>query len=336
MTVHLKECVKLRKTNDANTEERMENRTISSGGLAALITKRASKQTYYTIRLFVDRDRVEDACQAYAYFRWVDDIIDESSRSYEERIDFTERQKFLLDACYRGEIPDGLCAEERMLADLVRHDTEKNSGLQIYLRNMMDVMAFDAWRRGRVISQAELSEYSHRLAKAVTEALYYFIGHGDPTPCHEARYLAVTAAHMTHMLRDAIEDADNGYYNIQREMISARGVSPRDPSHPLYREWVCSRVKLAREYFKRGRECTSRVMNLRCRLAGYAYIARFEWVLDAIERDRYCLQAEYPERQRLRTGVWMIWSTFVSFLSSLWVRTNNREPLSQSIWMDKR
>ncbi len=314
----------------------MENTTISSGELAALITKRASKQTYYTVRFFVDRNRVEDAYRAYAYFRWVDDIIDESSCLYEERITFTERQKLLLEACYRGEIPPELCAEERMLVDLVRHDREKNSGLQIYLRNMMDVMVFDAWRRGRVISQAELSEYSHRLSKAVTEALYYFIGHADPAPCQEARYLAVTAAHITHMLRDAIEDADNGYYNIPREIVSGRGVSPRDISHPLYRQWVCSRVKQAREYFMRGRECTSRVKNLRCRLAGYAYIARFEWMLAAIERDRYCLQAEYPERKSLRTGLWMIWSTLASFLASLWVRTNNREPLSQSAWMDKR
>jgi phytoene/squalene synthetase len=314
----------------------MNIRTISSGALATLITKRASKQTYYTIRFFVDRNRVEDAYRAYAYFRWVDDTVDEISCSYEERIAFTGRQKSLLEAFYRGDVRDDLSDEERMLADLVRHDREKNSRLQIYLHNMMDVMSFDAWRRGRVISQAELSEYSHRLAKAVTEALYYFIGHEDPIPCHEARYLAVTAAHMTHMLRDAVEDADNGYYNIPREIVFGRGVSPRDLSHPLYREWVRNRVKLARGYFKLGRECTSRVKNLRCRLAGYAYIARFEWMLDTIEHDNYCLQSEYPERKSLRTGAWMLWSTFASFLASLWVRTNDREPLPQSLWMDKR
>jgi len=28
------------------------------------------------------------------------------------------------------------------------------------------------------------------------------------------RYLAVTGAHITHMLRDAVEDAEAGYYNI--------------------------------------------------------------------------------------------------------------------------
>lgn len=44
--------------------------------LASLITKYASSQTYYTIRFLADRDRTEDAYRAYAYFRWVDDILD--------------------------------------------------------------------------------------------------------------------------------------------------------------------------------------------------------------------------------------------------------------------
>ena len=86
-----------------------------------------------------------------------------------------------MEACYRGEIPDDLSAEEWMLVDLVRNDTEKNSGLQSYLRNMMAVMIFDAERRGQVIIQAELSGYSRALAVAVTEAMYYFIGHDDPS-----------------------------------------------------------------------------------------------------------------------------------------------------------
>ena len=230
----------------------MDKKKYSSGGLAARITKNASKQTYYTIRFLGDRDRVEDAYRAYAYFRWVDDVIDDVSCCYEERMAFANRQKSLMDACYRGEVPTDLCAEERILADLVRNDRERNSGLQTYLRNMMDVMLFDAWRRGRVISQAELQDYSYRLAKAVTEALYYFIGHDDPPACQEARYLAVTAAHITHMLRDAVEDKDNGYYNIPREIVSTHYISPRDITHPIYREWVCSQVQLAREVFQKG------------------------------------------------------------------------------------
>ena len=212
-----------------------------------------------------------------------------------------------------------------MLVDLVRNDTETNSGLKSYLRNMMDVMIFDAHRRGRIISQAELSEYSRMLATAVTEALHYFIGHDNPTPRHEARYQAVTAAHITHMLRDAIEDAEAGYFNVPREYLQTHGVSPQDVESWAYRAWVCQRVGLARTYFKAGRECTAQVKSLRCRLAGYAYTARFEWMLRTIERDNYCLRSEYPERKSLWAGLWMGWMTLVSIFAPTWLDAGSRD-----------
>jgi phytoene/squalene synthetase len=187
-----------------------------------------------------------------------------------------------------------------------------------------------------VISQAELAEYSHKLGKAVTEALYYFIGHDDPSPRHEARYHAVTAAHITHMLRDAVEDVQNGYFSVPREVLAQREILPGDITSPAYRAWVCARVQLARRYFKSGQECTARVKNLRCRLAGYLYTARFEWMLDAIERDHYCLRAEYPGRKSLAAGLWMSWSALTSLLASLWIKARPSKLSPQSVQVDKR
>jgi len=231
-------------------------------GLAASITKAASKQTYYTIRLLADRERVADAFRAYAYFRWVDDSLDAEAGSKSavreveasERSAFVNRQKSLLEECYRGESPRDVNPEEKMLVELIRGDTEKNSGLQSYLRNMMAVMVFDAGRRGRLISQAELNEYTRWLASSVTEAMHYFIGHYCYSPNNEARYLAVTAAHITHMLRDTFDDIQAGYYNIPREVLEANHISPQDWQSDAYRAWVRSRVDLARVYFRAGRE----------------------------------------------------------------------------------
>jgi phytoene/squalene synthetase len=261
----------------------------------------------------------------------VDDVIDGQSGSMAEKVAFASRQAALLEACYRGEAPDNLLLEEAILVDLVRHDTERNSGLQVYLRNMMDLMLFDAGRRGRIISQVELNDYSRKLATAVTEALYYFIGHDQPTPYHDARYLAVTAAHITHMLRDTLEDARDGYFNIPGEVLTARAIGPQDVTSPAYREWVCGRVELAHRYFRAGRERTGLVRNWRCRLAGYAYIARFEWMLDAIARDNYSLRMDYPERKSLATGVWMGWSTLTAMAASLWLKTEMRKWTRQQV-----
>lgn len=292
----------------------MDRKPETSAELAARITRASSKQTYYTVRLFADRDRVGDAYRAYGYFRWVDDVLDSGSGSAAEKRAFIDRQRSLLDVCYRGRKPDDLCAEEYMLADLIDNDTELDSGLRVYLRDMMAVMDFDARRRGGIISQVDLSEYSRLLAVAVTEALYYFIGHDDPTPSHEARYLAVTAAHITHMLRDTYEDVASGYYNVPAEYLRTFGISPRDLDSPAFHEWVCGRVRLAQIYFRASREATARVRNWRCRLAGFAYTARFKWVLRAIERDGYSLRVAYPERKGLRAGLWMVWHTLASMV----------------------
>lgn len=294
----------------------MNKQHPTSAQMAAAITKAASLQTYHTIHFFVDRDRVADAYRAYGYFRWVDDIVDDGGNPKAERVAFAKRQKSLLEACYRREKLELLYPEEEMLTDMVARDEETNSGLQIYLRNMMDVMLFDVERRGQVISQAQLSDYTNKLAKAVTEALYHFIGHDTPTPACNSRYLAVTGAHITHMLRDGLEDVESGYFNIPREVLGTRGIAPQDTTSPAYRAWVCERVQLARRYFQIGRECTAQVRHWRCRLAGYAYIARFEWMLNIIARDNYCLKAAYPERKSAQAGLWMGWSALTSMFGA--------------------
>ena len=283
--------------------------------IASLITKAASKQTYYTIRFLADRDRIDDAYRAYGYFRWVDDTLDAESGSALERMAFLERQKSLLEKCYQGQAPRDANIQEKMLVELVQNDQEKNSGLQLYLRNMMQVMDFDARRRGGLISHIALSEYTRWLATAVMECIHFFIGHDDFSPHDETRYLAVSAAHITHMLRDMFEDAQIGYYNIPREVLEANHIGLQDVQSDAYRGWVKSRVLLAREYFKSGKEYFRRVQNRRCRLACFAYIARFEWLLDTIEREGYCLRPHYQERKSTGVGLWMSWLTLSSMVN---------------------
>ena len=170
-------------------------------------------------------------------------------------------------------------------------------------------------RRGRLIAQSELNEYTRWLATAVTEGLHYFIGHGCYSPHNEARYLAVTAAHITHMLRDTFDDNQAGYYNIPREILQAHQISPFDTKSDAYRSWVRSRVTLARTYFIKGREYLNRVENGRCRLACYAYVARFEWLLNTFEKEGYDLRPQYNERKSIGAGLQMSWLTFAALLN---------------------
>jgi hypothetical protein len=298
---------------------------------AESITESASKQTYYTIRLLVDRERVADAYRAYAYFRWVDDTLDEGSVSASKRMAFLERQKSLLEKCYQGNFPQSATVEENMMIELTKQNHHKNSGLQSYLHNMMQVMEFDARRRGKLISQTELNEYTRWLATAVTEAMHYFVGHGCYSPHDETRYLAVTGAHIVHMLRDTFDDLDAGYYNISREVLEANNIGPQDTHSKAYCAWVKSRVQLARNCFQAGRDYLARVEEPRCQLAGMAYTARFEWVLDTIEREAYCLRPDYSERKSFGAGLRMGLSILSSVLNPRRTRILPQPVISQSL-----
>lgn len=303
----------------------LEHDYPTSAVLAAAITRQASRQTFYTIRYLADRPLTADAYRAYAYFRWVDDVVDQGALAQAERLAFLARQQGIIARCYQGDRPLDLAPEERLVADLIQTHPAENSGLGVYLNEMMAVMVFDAERQGRLISLAELNEYTRALATAVTEALHYFIGHGQAAPQDESRYLAVTGAHITHMLRDALEDTAVGYYNIPREFLETNGIAPTDVRHEAYRAWVEEQARAARRCFAAGRDYLARVENGRCRLAGYAYIGRFELVLDLIEKEGYRLRAAYPERKSKRAALKLLLSALRQAAVSALPR---RQPMS--------
>jgi phytoene/squalene synthetase len=279
----------------------------NTAALARSITKSGSKQTYYTARLLVDKDLVNDCYRAYAYFRWADDKIDVCSQSNGECISFVKRQKELVDRLYQNERPDDLTPEEEIIADLISHDRGENSRLRSYIYNFLAILEFDARRKGRLISRQELTWYSNCLGKAVTDDIQYFIRNGHPYPATGNRYLAATAAHITHTLRDMVQDIPDGFVNIPREYLETHGLSPADVDSPAFRAWVQERVELARQYFREGKRYLDELEVLRCKIAGYWYCARSEVVLDAIERNGYILRAEYNERHKLSAWLKMAW-----------------------------
>ena len=273
------------------------------------ITWTSSKQTYFTARAVVDRELVDDFYRAYAYFRWADDIIDVFTQTNKERINFIKRQKELIDTLYSDGQPAELEKEEKILADLIRNDRSKNSGLQSFIRNMFAVISFDAYRKGNLVSQEEITNYIEILGKSVTNGLQYFIGNGHPYPDSKNRYLAAKAAHITHLLRDMTIDIADGFINIPREYVIAEGINLKEIDSSRLRNWVIDQVKQARMWFSEGKLYLDSLEVLRCKIAGYWYCARFEIVLDTIERDDYIDRSTYKERRSLINWFKFIWLT---------------------------
>jgi phytoene/squalene synthetase len=292
--------------------------STASASLARIITRNSSKQSYSIACLLADRDLKDDCLRAYAYFRWADDVVDVSARTAEERIGFIERQKALIDACYIDKQPDDLTPEETMIADLIANDRGENSGLQSFIRSFIAVLDFDARRKDQFISQAELTWYSHTLGKAVTDAIQYFIGNDQPIQDSPHRYMAATAAHISHMLRDMCDDLHDGFINLPRELLVTRGFSSEAVNRGVInlddqyiRDWVQDQVALARVYFKEGKAYLDSLNVLRCQIAGYWYCARFECLLGAIEQDDYVLRHSYRERHKLSTKLRMGWLALI-------------------------
>ena len=250
---------------------------------------------------------MDDCLRAYAYFRWADDMIDITLSGDVERTVFINRQKALIDSLYQGLRPDDLSPEEDMLADLIAHDRGPDSGLRSFIRNFMSVIEFDAPPPRTVTGSHELAVYTTCLATAVMDGLQYFIGNGHPYPKTNDRAMAVTGAHITHMLRDLLEDLSTGLVNIPAEYLESHGISVKNEMSEQFRPWVREQVELAWNCFQAGKTYIDSLEVLRCKLAGVWYCARFECVLNAIERDGYRLRAEYPERHALKTWLEMLW-----------------------------
>jgi phytoene/squalene synthetase len=257
---------------------------------AADLTRRGSLHTYLVIRCMVDRDLVEGGFRAYAYFRWLDDVLDLQLGERQQRLAMVKEQAELARRALAGDFPRPACAEEQLVQDLIRGHRSGHPGLISYVNCMMQVMAFDAGRRGRLVSAAELEDYSRLLATAVMDGLTYFIGHDQAYPVSAARYSAVAGPHISHMLRDAVDDLHAGYFNIPREVLEADNLSPGDINAPAYRRWVRGRVALAEALFRDGKRYIRSVPNLRARLSGLAYCASFESVLIRVKRNGYSLR----------------------------------------------
>lgn len=279
----------------------------NSGVLARHITRAGSIQTYYTAKLMVDKDLVDDFFRAYAYFRWIDDVIDISAESDEERRSFIADQSQLIEDLYTNKSVADLQPEEDILRDLISNDRGEDSGLQSFICNMFAIIEFDAHRKGRLISGEELDWYVNTLGKSVTDGLLYFIGNGCVYPDAGNRYQAGIAAHISHLLRDTDQDNQDGFFNIPREYLEENALKEGDVDNPAYKAWVKTRVETAREMFAEGKKYLDGLDVLRSKIVGYWYCARFEVVLDTIEADGYRLRDEYHERRQIRTWVTIFW-----------------------------
>jgi phytoene/squalene synthetase len=236
--------------------------------LAEQITRKSSLQAYYIIRLLADKTLVNAAYRAYAYFRWLDDLVDDNNTKpnvIASRLKIQE--KIINFGLKKKKLNINLCPEEKLLDDLLKTINQKDSKLRNYILNFFEVMKFDFKRRGKRISKKELEWYSNKIAEAVTNCIEYFVGNNSnhiPYPQSKYNYHAARGAHKIHMLRDYQEDQKLGYFNIPKDADIKKN------------EWFNRQLKSAKKDFKLGKMYIAKISNIRTKIAAYLYCLRFE------------------------------------------------------------
>jgi phytoene/squalene synthetase len=289
--------------------------------LAQNLTRQSSLQTYWTIKLLVDRPLVNHAFKAYAYFRWLDDQIDQTGKTKVERQEIINHHKKIIHACYSNRPLLHLSLHEQLLSSLIASDPRPNSKLHSFITNFFAIIEFDAKRQGKPVSQTELSWYTDTLAKAVTDGIEHFVNHHYSYPDGPGHYRAAIGAHLTHMLRDLSEDYDQGYFNLPSGLIK-----PYGSGSPALNQWVKTKVKTARNHFYHGKNYIRRLPVLRGKLAASWYCCRFEAILTQIESDHYRLRPTYRRRFNLIQYLNIIILAVTVIIYHLLTRQSARKP----------
>ncbi len=279
--------------------------------LARRIVKAENPETYFLGRLLYDRGLADYFFLCYAYFRWVDDHVDDPAIGADEGRVFLRRQRALLHLLYQEEALPHICPQEQMLAQLVIYDLAHGSEIRQVISPMFECLAFDGGRRGHILSHEQLDWYSRALGRSYTDSQQYFIARGHRYPRGPDQYVTGTVAHRVHILRDFLSDLSFGYVNISKEDLDTYQIDLARVNDVRFRKWVRDKVRADREECRLGKTYLDRLGVWRCKLLGYLYCLRYEAVLDTIERDGCRLRESYVPGglERLRFLGRALWTT---------------------------
>lgn len=210
--------------------------------------------------------------QVYAYFRVLDDRADAPGALPAQAAAAVARHLALLDGAAPCDPVEAALAEVRA--------GPLGPAMGPAIEGMGAAIAWDARRRGRSCTQAELEAQITRIGDAYLRALWVCSGARGPLPedlCWLSR-----AATGAHQLRDLEEDLGLGYLNVPVEALAELGLEGV-PAASLDRSrlapWIAARCVALDRAFDRGEAHLPAVRPLRCRTLITAFSHRYRWLL---------------------------------------------------------
>jgi phytoene synthase len=179
----------------------------------------ASTSFYWAMRLLPEARR-EAMFAVYAFCRDVDDIADSDDPPAVKRAELA-RWRRDIEAIYTRPAGAGLL---RVLAEVAAaYKLRREDFLAV-----IDGMEMDAAADIRAPPLAELDLYCDRVASAVGRLSVRIFGTDVPAADRVAGALG-RALQLTNILRDLAEDAARGRLYLPRELLSAQGITQREP-----------------------------------------------------------------------------------------------------------
>lgn len=213
------------------------------------------------------------AIVGFAWLKCLDDAVDEEPDA-DRAADTLRRQRRLMERVYGG---DGLSGEALPIPDrfgvpLFRRDRALGAPLRPILEAILETMAFDVDRRGKVLSDAELDAHVVKLGGSVLRYLAHFVSMDLRLPDEYVEPASRAYLHADSLI-DLAEDLRAGLINIPAEAMERYGIDPRSPG-PEVEAWRRNQVPGITALFEEARSHTRRIDSRAMRLLSSLFLAR--------------------------------------------------------------
>ena len=259
---------------------------------SAKITKTESPFSYSLGHLLFLPERKDYLFLAYAYFRWLDDYVDQVNIPSELVKDIVDRQIFLATHWYSGEPLVATTSQEENLHLIIQQDSNQwGNSLRPMIFDFMGAIKWDTERRYRMPVKRDLQSYSLKLGRGYSSGLLFGLGI-DP---ENKKYVGFRdncgiGAHLVHILRDFIIDINIGYINVDLESWNLLHLKNADLDNTklLQRRllpWAKTVIVNARYYFSIGLKNLLASRNVKIQLVFGLMCLRYLLTLEKTKRE---------------------------------------------------
>jgi phytoene synthase len=258
---------------------------VTSGALAARVTRRSRTSFWYALRLLPPAKR-QAMFALYSFCRAVDDCVDEPDGAGAAGLDEWLRE---IERCYAGRPVSELGRE--LAAAVGAFPVPRACFEEIVAGCRMDLHVT------RYAARDDLLVYCRRVASAVGLASIEIFGYREPGTRDYAVELGL-ALQLTNILRDVGADAARGRLYLPLDELRRFGLDPdelvaraaaawragRDGAHlPALRELLSHQAERARERYARA-EAVLPAVDRRAMLSAQVMAAGYHALLDELQR----------------------------------------------------